>query len=165
MEGVRNLVAVNENLICYSVKRNLIRVIHTTTTEKSLLRGHSGPIADLCFSIAPHSASKSTAFLCSGDASTDSSDHMFVWQLDTSTGGALNSIIVAQFSIQASVIAAHPLSAHVWGVAVNSVGGGPGYVGVVSRYCDPVNTKSYRDLPMYAIVGSSTDVITSKAIR
>ena len=39
LKSCRNVLAVNENYICYSVKKNLLRVINTITTEKTLLRG------------------------------------------------------------------------------------------------------------------------------
>lgn len=39
MNSCRNILAVTENYICYSVRKNLLRVINTVSTEKTLLRG------------------------------------------------------------------------------------------------------------------------------
>lgn len=40
MNSCRNILAVTENYICYSVRKNLLRIINTVSTEKILLRGN-----------------------------------------------------------------------------------------------------------------------------
>eukprot|EP01032_Pedospumella_encystans_P018582 gene18582-21147_t len=59
----RNILAVSETHICYSVtqKKNLLRIIDTQVGEKVILRGHENAVLDLRFAIAE------SGLLCSVD--------------------------------------------------------------------------------------------------
>ena len=53
----RSILAVGKSHICYSVtqKKNLLRLIDTSTGEKVILRGHESAVLDLRFSPADSS--------------------------------------------------------------------------------------------------------------
>ena len=42
-------IAVNDEYITYGLKQGHIRVLHRFSEARALLKGHSGPIADICF--------------------------------------------------------------------------------------------------------------------
>jgi len=44
-----SMILVSPALICYGVKPAMVRVIDANTTAKTLLKGHSQPILDMCF--------------------------------------------------------------------------------------------------------------------
>ena len=66
----RNSLAVTDNFICYTVRRTLLRVINTVSSEKCLLRGHTSIITDLKFSIAGH-----RKHLCSVDVGSENNNN------------------------------------------------------------------------------------------
>ena len=101
----RNLLATCDSFICYSVtaKKNLIRVIHTVTGEKNILRAHEFPIVDLKFS-------DNGKFLCSvdngpGSNSLSNSNSIVLWEEDSSA--TCGYVEVKRFNYQAKMVVAH----------------------------------------------------------
>jgi hypothetical protein len=90
----RSILAVGKSHICYSVtqKKNLLRLIDTSSGEKVILRGHESAVLDLRFS----PADSNSRCLCSVDAGSndgpaagyassssshvDSKPHTIVWE-------------------------------------------------------------------------------------
>jgi hypothetical protein len=115
----RNILAVSNNIICYSVtqKRNLMRLIDTQSGEKGILRGHEAGITDL--SISP----KDENLLCSVDYSDGSSSdpkngsHFFVWQKAYGSEKNIDFNMLAKSSISGYILAAHPLQSNIWAVS------------------------------------------------
>ena len=70
----RNAVASNERCICYTVRGNLLRVLHLHSTEKLLLKGHVSDVLDLVFS--PIVLEDLVSVLC-----TSSVDRTFIWRI------------------------------------------------------------------------------------
>ena len=110
----RNVLAVSESFICYSVRKNLLRVIDTVSSEKALLRGHDHPILDIKFSAVDSSILCSVDDTPGDDASVEGSKTI-IWNLSNSSG--LTSRILAQFPLGANIVQAHPEFSQVWAVA------------------------------------------------
>ena len=47
--NIGNLIAVNNQYICYAIRGGMIRVINQTSVLRVLLRGHSQHVTDLAF--------------------------------------------------------------------------------------------------------------------
>lgn len=108
----RNVVAVNERYICYSVKKTMLRVIHQVSTNKGLLKNHQHPILDVRFSTT------NEAILCSADAG-DGAGAVNVWSIDENRGtGDLSNSLVFHAPLAASIVQSYPLlSGEVWVLA------------------------------------------------
>ena len=104
-EKSRNSIASNRNFVCYSVKGVSIRVIHTSTAEKDLLRG-TEMLTDMRFSSADPS------LLASSTASS-----ITVWRL-VSTDTSLSNEVVCSLPLGADFITPHPVLPQVWAVAL-----------------------------------------------
>eukprot|EP01113_Clastostelium_recurvatum_P043462 TRINITY_DN7193_c0_g1_i3.p1 TRINITY_DN7193_c0_g1~~TRINITY_DN7193_c0_g1_i3.p1 ORF type:complete len:1368 (+),score=386.44 TRINITY_DN7193_c0_g1_i3:139-4104(+) len=52
--GMGSLIAANAHFICYAVREKMIRVLHTASPLKELLKAHAKPITDLRFSPLAH---------------------------------------------------------------------------------------------------------------
>lgn len=109
----RNILAVSESYICYSVtqKKNLLRVIDTQLGEKVILRGHEHAVLDLKF------AAVDAGLLCSVDAGgseeVSGKPHIIVWKKHEQGEWK----VFAELPVRASMVRPHPLQAHVWLVA------------------------------------------------
>lgn len=104
-ENMRNSIASNRNFVCYSVKGVSIRVIHTSTAEKDLLRG-TEVLTDMRFS------STDPSLLASSTSSS-----ITVWRL-LSTDSALSNEVVCTLPLGADFITPHPVLPQVWAVAL-----------------------------------------------
>ncbi len=120
----RNILAVTRQYICYSVRKNLLRVIQTATSEKALLRGHSGFILDLKFSVVGNDT-----YLCSvDDTDTDigsgsgSGCHIFVWSLEdfSSLDKESSRSLLLTLPYHASITQPHPLNSDLWCIAATT---------------------------------------------
>jgi len=111
---LRNLLAVCESYIAYSVKKNLIRVIHTVSAQKTLLRDHEYPVLDLKFSPVDRN------LVCSVDDAPEGADaslaRIIMWQLQDGDAD-LKSERVCMFGFGAAMVQPHPHLASVWAVA------------------------------------------------
>lgn len=110
----RNILAVSESYICYSVtqKKNLLRVIDTQLGDKVILRGHEHAVLDLRF------AAMDAGLLCSVDSGgsdeVSGKPHIIVWKKQEQQA---EWKIFAELPIRASMVRPHPTQAHVWAVA------------------------------------------------
>ena len=142
----RNLLAVCETYICYSVKKNLLRVIQTVSTQKTLLRGHEYPVVDIKFSPVDRN------LVCSIDDVPEGGDaskaRINIWQLKDSAN-ELTHEAMATFAFGATIVQPHPLLASVFAVAkgarlgIISVAMGAGNVGETTY-------TSFDTLPLHA---------------
>lgn len=107
-EGKNNSMVTNSRYICYTVKGNLLRVIHAATTDKLLLRGHEHPICDIKFSSADLDV------LCSADEGTQG-NNIFVWRL--SKENEFVSTILCSLPFSCNRIHSHPLASSLWAVS------------------------------------------------
>ena len=147
----RNVVAVSESYICYTVKKTKLRAIHTESSKLALFQGHDFPLVDLKFSQVDRS------FLCSVDDSTGA-EHLFpvaprviIRQLKFDL--ELTSTVLAQFSISATMVHPHPKIAHVFAIAKGN------RVGVVSGIQKTVGTDSWDGLTLNTIMPANiTDI-------
>ena len=120
----RNVVAVSESYICYTVKKTKLRAIHTESSKLALFQGHDFPLVDLKFSQVDRS------FLCSVDDSIGAelpfpvTPRVIIRQLKFDL--ELTSTVLAQFPISATMVDPHPKIAHVFAIAKGN------RVGVVS---------------------------------
>ncbi len=110
-KNCRNILAVSESYICYSVtqKRNVLRVIDTITGEKAILRSHDSAILDL--KISP----VDSATFCSVDNGSSATSHVVVWK-------AVNEKKVefspyATLPIPATIVVAHPSQSSIWAIS------------------------------------------------
>ena len=110
----RNMIAVSENYICYTVKGSLLRVLHSQTGEKVLLRGHESPVLDVRFSPADSSV------LCSVDAGDSDAHHTFLWQLQTDGNSVVKQELIFSIPLKANNVKSHPLSSKLWAVSHGS---------------------------------------------
>ena len=105
----RNIVCLSRSYICYCVKAGLIRAIHSSTGDKTLLRGHETPVVDLSFS------STNDSVLCTVDAGSGSVPHVFVWRLVVKESLEFEKVCTLQ--LPASLVIGHPLSEEIWNVS------------------------------------------------
>lgn len=146
-ENLRNLLAVSESFICYSVttKKNLLRLINTITGDKVILRGHEAAIIDLKFSPSDNGV------LCSIDRGLEAtSPHIFFWKKEESSG--LDFQCTAQLNLSATFLQPHPSRSDVWlfadsfNVALYST---------LNKSAAATLPVSYADLPAHLSFGSS----------
>lgn len=140
----RNILAVSESYICYSVtqKKNLLRVIDTQLGDKVILRGHEHAVLDLKF------AAVDAGLLCSVDSGgsdeVSGKPHVIVWKKHEQAEWK----VFAELPVRASLVRPHPTQAHVWAVAHE------GKVAVFSSQRSAaaqqsVSVASYEALPMH----------------
>jgi WD40 repeat protein len=100
----RNLVAVAESSICYvtTAKRNVLRVIDTTSGQSKILKGHESCISDLKFSCADR------YILCS----TDDTSKTHIWNLSRPENPLFRC-----YPFTASIIQSHPGNSNTWALA------------------------------------------------
>jgi hypothetical protein len=108
----RNTISTNSKYICYAVKGSLVRVIHASTGDKLLLRGHESPICDMKFSTAD------LDLLCTIDEGNTGSN-IFVWKL--SKENEFTNTLVCSLPFTASCVHSHPLSPCLWTFSHESV--------------------------------------------
>jgi hypothetical protein len=107
----RNMIAVSQQFICYTVKGNLLRVIDSAMGEKVLLRGHESPVVDVRFSPADDNV------LCSVDSGeSDSSNHIHLWHLALN-GNVIEQTLQFSLPLKANNVKSHPLSSRLWGIS------------------------------------------------
>ena len=157
----RNLMAVNNSLVAYSLAKPLIRVMNPVTGSKTLLRGHEGRILDLRFSTnsaggtaAAHTSSQTLCSVDDGDA-TNGGHHTFIWTLENITG-ELGFLVLNKFFLNASIVESHPLQANTWVIATNSP---VPSVGLISGALDGSKIHKYSELPLFKTLGSDYSLI------
>lgn len=155
------MLAVSDSYICYSVRKTLLRIIHTVSSEKLLLRGHISQILDLKFSVAGR---RNT--VCSVDEAPTQEPHTFIWELDDSS--TLSHTIVGQYSIPASQVQPHPILANVWAIVSNGNGIAAettkGHIGLVCSNIPADSLKSYSDIPVHIILGGNEIISGSQLL-
>ena len=134
----RNVVAASERFICYSVRKSLLRVIQTESTQKDLLRGHESTVLDIEFSKVDKS------ILCSVDSGEGVSAvnaRVIIWQLKESADAAdLTHAIVREYLLPAMVLNASPVSGQCFAIAFNN------RWGIVDGNRDDAGLSSYDSL-------------------
>ncbi|KAJ1397808.1 hypothetical protein B484DRAFT_257601, partial [Ochromonadaceae sp. CCMP2298] len=152
--GLRNVLAVSDTHICYSVtsKKNLLRVIDTLSGEKVILRGHESAVLDLQFSPADGSV------LCSvddaGGAGFDGKPHCIVWRKQ----GGCDWQTHASLLLPATQVVPHPQSPLVWALCDGV------RVGVVDcAQGSQLTAGSYEALPLNVRLEGSQGKITDVA--
>jgi hypothetical protein len=107
--SLRRLLAVSDAYLCYSVtsKKNLLRLIHTSTGDKVILRGHDAAIIDIKFSPVDGGV---LASIDMGELVT--SPHIFFWRKSESSN--IDFEVVNQLHICASFIEPHPCLPNLW---------------------------------------------------
>ena len=154
----RNLMAVNNTLVAYSLAKPLIRVMNPVSGAKTLLRGHEGKILDLRFSTnSTSTGSTSSQTLCSVDDGdvANRGHHTFIWTLENITG-ELGFLLQNKFFLNASILESHPLQANTWVIATNSP---VPSVGLISGALDGSKIQNYSELPLYKTLGSDYTLI------
>lgn len=147
----RNVLAVSDLYICYCVKKNMLRVIHTSNSQKTLLKGHDFPILDLKFSPANKSIVCSVDDIAENSALT-STPRVIIWEL--SDAAELMYSILTQFNIGATIVQPHPTLSHVWAISngsefgIISVSLGE-RTSMFSSSKKGDQTKSYEELPLH----------------
>jgi hypothetical protein len=104
----RKILAVADTYIAYSVtqKRNLLRLIDSTTGEKCILRGHEGSIADLTVSNVDQ------GFFASVDNMENSSlSHTFIWKRGTKN---IDFSKLVELPLRGVMILSHPIQENIW---------------------------------------------------
>jgi hypothetical protein len=132
----RNLLLTSDTYVCYSVtqKRNLLRAICTITGEKTILRGHEGPILDMHLSPIDHT------IFCSVDNHSSTSAHIIVWKKNPDI---FSFTKISQCYIPASIVQAHPGDVNTWCVAEG------GTLGIMySNASDNQERSNYNQLPI-----------------
>lgn len=109
----RNLLAVTDNYICYSVRKNLLRIIHTVSSEKTLLRGHADAVADMQFSMAGN-------IMCSTDEGDSDEYHTFMWKLTESA--ELSASILGMLRLKGNIVQPHPNRTNVFALTSGQAG-------------------------------------------
>lgn len=145
----RNILAVSESNICYSVtqKKNLLRIIDTERGDKVILRGHEHFVVDLCFAVAD------STLLCSVDNGDDGSagkPHIIVWK----KGEQGDWKVFAELPLRATIVRPHPQQGHLWLIAR---GGSLGVFSSQRSSAQPAG--SYEGLPLHAELGSGELVL------
>jgi hypothetical protein len=149
----RNMLAVTDTFICYTVRRTLVRVIHTVSSEKTLLRGHEYTIVDMKYGL------NNSKMLCTIDDGGDPSaptntaaSHVFVWKLDDSKK-EIPATKICALGLMANVVQPHPTHANLWGLGRSDCAKNVGYIGIFSSVdCNQDNSPSYESLPMHAVL-------------
>eukprot|EP01038_Epipyxis_sp_PR26KG_P009485 gene9485-12776_t len=117
----KSIVCVSDAYICYSCtqKRNILRLIHTVTGSKVILRGHESFILDMKFS------STNQNVLCS----VDGQNNIIVWELSIQINSEnpeqsiLTQSIVFQLSFGALRVESHPVISNCFAICdVQSIG-------------------------------------------
>ena len=147
----RNVLAVNEQFICYSVKKTMLRIINQRNAQKDLLKGHQHPILDIKFSTT------NEAMLCSvddgeGDQTLPATAACIVWRLTEANQGVLEGTLTHEVALmvplRASTVQSFPqLSGEVWVVAhknkfaVLSTGMAEALYGATEYHQLPINSQ------------------------
>jgi len=145
----RNVLAVSETHICYSVtqKKNLLRIIDTQLGEKVILRGHEHSVHDLRF------AASDSAMLCSVDSGEGASKaHTIVWKKQEQGDWKIH----AELGLRASMVRPHPVQADLWLVA------GGRSLGIFSARASPTvaaAAASYEALPLHLVVADNESIV------
>lgn len=88
------LIAVNSSYLCYGLKQGHIRVISRSTGAKALLKGHTGPIADMAIHL-------STSLIAAGGRD----GKLVVWHL---TGAeTITATVLLDINIEAKKVLVH----------------------------------------------------------
>lgn len=151
----RNLLALNEELLCYSVtgKKNLLRAIHTDSGQKAVLRGHENFILDMTFS------SLNNEFICSVD-SGPSNPRTIVWKKEVEAGNSEEFVFKLVFEVPygATKVTAHPLLTNYWAVGDGQV------VAVFSHADQTLKTlkAGYRSFPLSVEAAEQQRIVGEK---
>lgn len=154
----KNLLAVSESYICYSVtqKKNLLRVIDTRTGEKVILRSHESAVLDLKFSPSDSS------LVCSIDnGENPSCPHLIIWQRDVSSPEFCFKMAL-QMNLSGTMVDASPTRTNMWLISDQHSMGvidatvfirNPAGAGLVKAYADLPLTLESPIKPQYTISG------------
>jgi hypothetical protein len=148
------MLAVTDTFICYTVRRSLLRVIHTVSSERALLRGHEFTVVDLKYSANSHSS-----VLCSVDDGGDprvpvnpAIAHLNVWKLDDSKK-EIGSSKLCSLSLMATIVQPHPTHNQLWAIGRTDHVTKTAYVGVISATdCTQERHPTYESLPAHAVL-------------
>lgn len=143
----RNVLAVSETHICYSVtqKKNLLRIIDTQLGEKVILRGHEHSVLDLRF------AATDSALLCSVDSGDGPKAHTIVWKKAEQGDWKVH----AELPLRATTVRPHPVSADLWLVA------GKDALGIFSSAVSAtlaVSAAHYQALPLHLVLANGETI-------
>jgi hypothetical protein len=145
----RKILAVADTYIAYSVtqKRNLLRLIDSTTGEKCILRGHEGSITDLAVSNVDQ------GFFASIDnLDNPSLSHTFIWKRGSKN---IDFSKLVELPLKGIMILSHPIQENIWCIC-----NGKQFI-VFSISLLPTNDNiTYSSFSMNADVGNSQ--ITSR---
>jgi hypothetical protein len=115
----RNIVAVSDTYICYSVtqKKNLLRVIDTQSGDKVILRGHDDSVLDLRFAVSDATSLCTVDAGGSNDRCVDASGkpHTFVWRKQSGPQNVWD--VAVSLPLLATLVRPHPSRAQRWLVA------------------------------------------------
>ena len=146
----RNLVAVSESYICYPVKKVKLRAIHTESSKLGLFQGHSYPIVDLKFSAVDRTYLCSICDNVGDELSFPGTPCVIIRQLKFDD--ELDSVILAQFNMPASIVQSHPKIADVFAIAHGK------HIAVISG-SQRSRTDSYETLPLHLLLPANiTDI-------
>jgi len=152
----RNILAVSETHICYSVtqKKNLLRIIDTQVGEKVILRGHENAVLDLRFAIAE------SGLLCSVDnGDVSGKAHTIVWKKNEQQG---DWKVHAELPLSAILVRPHPVRADLWLVA------GPTALGIFSATSNASLSsaaQSYQALPHHLLLDQGESIVGKLLFR
>lgn len=106
------MLAMSEHFLCYVVKEKLLRIIDHLSGKKTVLRGHTAKIVDVCYS----TVSEHSNILCSTDCGVNENvAHTCVWRLlPGKQPDEIDYELVHESNIGASQIAAHPQNPFMW---------------------------------------------------
>lgn len=146
----RNILAVSETHICYSVtqKKNLLRIIDTQVGEKVILRGHEHAVLDLRFAVTD------SCLLCSVDNGENSGKaHTIVWKKNEQQG---DWKVHAELPLRAVLVRPHPVRADLWLVA------GPNTLGIFSAAANAslsAAAQTYQSLAHHVVMDKGETIV------
>lgn len=146
----RNILAVSETHICYSVtqKKNLLRIIDTQVGEKVILRGHENAVLDLRFALAD------SGLLCSVDnGEVSGKAHTIVWKKQEQQG---DWKVIAELPLAAVLVRPHPVKADLWLIASSTA------VGIFSAAANAslaTAAQNYQALPYHLILDQGESIV------
>lgn len=139
----RNVLAVNEFYICYSVKKTMLRVIDQRNAQKDLLKGHEHPVLDIKF------AATNEKVLCTvddGGGDDGAKSQIIIWRLTPGDGEAeLSHEVAMVMPLRASTVQSFSQlsSGDVWAVAHKN------RFGILSAaMARPESVSEYHQLPL-----------------
>lgn len=154
----RNTVAVSELFICYAVRKSILRIINTITSQKELYKGHASDVQDLQFHRSINNNSNNNGnssnnnnvnVLCSVDAGEDSSvNHTFIWEtvpdntsLESPYGNVNDPLRLRTLyssTVRANLVIPHTVHSGTFVIAHTKLG----YFGIISSINSNNNSNS-----------------------